>query len=309
MLAQLAVVLRRGEVDLGGLKVRRVYLTGWSQSGSYMVRYVNDLASMYEQSFGFPLFDGYLTGGTGYNCVPGLCQSDSPASVFTDDVKIHHTAQPYIAVHTESENCRLGGWYSQQPDSDDADLRYRRYEIPGSTHDAKYNMLDYYLGSDDQQRAGVVLHNPGMTNTPNDYPYEIVFHAAWDYLYRWVEENTPPPKVERIKVAEDRFNNVVDEHGNAVGGYRLPPVDLPVCTYHPISVPFRADYATDCYLYGYRENFTVEKLKKLYGTLADYEKLVEQKTDELIAKGLVLPSDRETLIRHTVASAQSAGLQ
>lgn len=309
MLTDLADALRSGVVDLGGIEVSRVYLTGWSQSGGYMLTYINRLLPMYEVGREKPVFDGYLAGGAAYTCAPGLNQRETPAGDSPEELRIRACSAPVIFVHTESENARIGGRAAQQPDSDTPTLRYRRYEIPGSTHDAKYNMFDYYWGSDDQQRVGVILKNPGMTDTPNDYPYEIVFHAAWQFLDDWVQKGVAPPSVARIEVCEDGLTNRTDEHGNAVGGYRLPPIDLPVCTWHPISIPIRADFAFDCTLYGYKTYFPVETLKRMYTSLAHYRDLVERQTRTLVDDGLVLAEDAEELVRRTVQLAVEAGMQ
>lgn len=308
MLTDLADAFREGNVPVNGIVTKRLYLTGWSQSGSYMVRYVNDIVPLRNKSGKYPVFDGYLAGGTGYIVVPGLNQSESPAYIGGPDVKIQHTASPYIAVHTESENARLGGYEASQPDSDEPLLKYRRYEIPGSTHDSYYNMTEYYRGSDDMERAGIYLRSPGVDPYPNNYPYEYVFHAAWFYLFRWVEKGIPAPKIPRIEVKKD-YTNVFDESGNAKGGWRQPAIDLPVCRYHPISRPLRADFSMDCYLYGYREFFSIDTLKRLYGSLSGYSSLVQKKAYECAEQGLLLKEDMEACIERTVAIAMEAGLK
>jgi len=308
MLTDLADALRSGSVPLEGIVPKRLYLTGWSQSGSYMTRYVNDLIPMIQAKRAQPVFDGYLAAGTGYIVVPGLNQSESPAYIFSGDIKIKEARQPFIAVQTESENARLGGYEAQQEDSDAAELLYRRYEIPGSTHDSYYNMTEYYLGSDDMWRTGVMLKSPGLDPYPNNYPYEYVFHAVWAHLHRWVEKGVPAPKVERIAVNADHYTNECDSYGNAKGGWRQPAIDLPVCTYHPISRPLRSDFTMDCYLYGYREMFPVDRLRKMYGTLEAYRGKVRERSDELVKEGLLLAEDVESCVARTTTTAAEAGL-
>ena len=48
--------------------------------------------------------------------------------------------EPYININTESEN-RMVRW---SDDYDRPDYKFRTYQIPASSHDSKYNLLDYY---------------------------------------------------------------------------------------------------------------------------------------------------------------------
>ena len=65
MLTDLAWLLRGDEEQnpIREYKREYVYLTGWSQSGSYLFRYLNSFAYRPEVARGACVFDGYLSGG------------------------------------------------------------------------------------------------------------------------------------------------------------------------------------------------------------------------------------------------------
>lgn len=57
------------------------------------------------------------------------------------------------------------------------------------------------------------------------------------HLYDWVRDGKQPFTTEKIEVKDGV--NVTDGTGNAVGGYRLPFVEVPLCIYHPVSTPMK----------------------------------------------------------------------
>ena len=88
-----------------------------------------------------------------------------------------------------------------------------------------------------------------------------------------------------------------DEHGNAVGGIRWPHVAVPLGT-HRAEPPSegRAD------LMGSTTAFDPEKVRRLYGTLEQYQKRFADAVDELVATGVVLPEDADS-VRDPLKSA------
>ncbi|MDO4345074.1 MAG: alpha/beta hydrolase domain-containing protein [Eubacteriales bacterium] len=84
MLTELAQKVREGADFLSPLsktagelwRPERVYLAGWSQSGSYMVTYTNYFAKARYERKEAPVFDGYFSAAPGPCVVPGLNQSE-----------------------------------------------------------------------------------------------------------------------------------------------------------------------------------------------------------------------------------------
>ena len=62
-------------------------------------------------------------------------------------------------------------------------------------------------------------------------------------------------------------------------------------------------------MFGHVMPFAPEQLKALYGNLEHYRSLVEESTDNAVAKGFVLAEDREELIERVVATAKRRGLE
>lgn len=319
MLGDLAEALRAGNVPIPSLVANRIYLAGWSQSACCVFRYVTTFTPMRDAMRKAQLFDGYVAAGgmASKELLPGVNQYESSVRTGKSEPLHVKCAQPFVTVQTESENhgfSGLGMNYSiveqrppAQQDSDETGNLYRIYDIPGSTHDNKYNMIDYYRNDLDLHKVGIFLGFTGAEPYPNDYPYELAFCAIFHHLYAWAEKGIVPPRAKSIQV-DTANRNVRDIHGNAVGGWRLPFVDLPVAAYIPDSTPLKPQ-SRNLSLFGYKVPFSKDKLIKMYGSLKEYYDLVEKRTDELIDKGFLLAPDRDACISLAVKRAIQGGLE
>ncbi|MCX4315606.1 MAG: alpha/beta hydrolase domain-containing protein, partial [Lachnospiraceae bacterium] len=121
-----------------------LYLTGWSQSGGYVTRIVNSFAYLPEHCEDSPLFDGYLAAGCGAEMAPMNAYEGGSRFGRGGVPKGSRMGakEPYININTESEN-RHVSWIG---DSDQPGYLFRTYQIPGSSHDSSYNLLQYYEG-------------------------------------------------------------------------------------------------------------------------------------------------------------------
>lgn len=288
------------------------YLAGWSQSGCYMVTFVNCFAYKDLKNIQEPIYDGYFSTGAVPSAAPGVNQEESiRASALVDPEvpgRLRKLYQPFIEIHTESENAHMGSFPTQTPDSDAEDFRYRAYDIPGASHDVKDNMIDYYALDPDLPKTGIFPGYGGMEPYPNDYPYNFIFHRALNMLFDWVRKGVKPPHVPRIQV-DEKEDNVVDESGNAVGGWRTAFLEYPTCTYVPVSTPLKPDFAFGCGLFGHKKPFGAEELKKRYGSLAQYKKMVEDMADKQIREGMLEAADKDDYISMATGFAAEGGLQ
>ena len=301
MLTDTAQAIRSGELPLGGCEVKRVYLIGWSQSTIYMVQYLNYFA--YRN--GASPFDGYFSGGGVRALAPALNQYGIPECPGEYGTVLHRVSEPYVALQTESENYALGNEIVRQPDSDDPNFKYRIYDLPGATHDCQQTMQDYYRDDPDQYTLGLVLAYPVREGLPNNFPSMFAFHRACDLMYRWAEQGEAPMRLPRIEVG---FNeqNVRDLDGNAVGGWRLPPVDVPVCMYYPFPEQLQQSAFS---LYGARYPFSPEKLRTRYGSLAEFRARVEQSAQQAVSDGRLMQEDYDACVAFSVEEAARYGLQ
>jgi hypothetical protein len=316
MLTDLAELLR-GQSELNPLRKygpNKRYLLGWSQSGSYLCRYVRSFDDYNTEKA--PAYDGYLAAGCGADLAP-LNAYESGTGMFTfcgvPKGSVMGAKEPYININTESEN-RMVRW---EGDFDQPNFKFRTYQIPASSHDSKYNLLDYYAeqGKRDCEKIGAVLCYEGSEGEPLDNPYELVFNAIYPMLYRWVRSGVPAPHAPKIEteitdachadVAGAWVKNKTDLFGNALGGIRTPAVDAPVGTYSSASK--KADGSHQM-MFGQVIPFSAEKLIALYGSLANYEALVTRLADKMCEDGFLLREDEPEMIAQTVALAGRRGL-
>ena len=319
MLIDLAKELRKDHSDLNPIKgfgKNWLFLAGWSQSGSYLARVVHTFAYRPENCDQGPLFDGYFNSGSGAGDKPlnsyagggGVNFSGLPSSA-----SMIVTREPFIAVNTESEN-RHTYWNG---DADEANYKFRTWQIPCSSHDTKYTLLDYYKPLEiDLKKAGIVLEWEGLEENggPLETPYEPIFSAAMKALINWARFHIPAPHAPKIETEvtpepTDKTGQLVankkDAFGNALGGIRYPTADCPTASYQ--SYTDRADGNIQM-MFGTAKPFSPELLKSLYGSLAHYKELVEQSTDSAISKGFVLQEDRQEMIDYSVELAARRGL-
>ncbi|GAE93121.1 hypothetical protein JCM21714_2160 [Gracilibacillus boraciitolerans JCM 21714] len=190
------------------------FLSGWSQSGGYLIRFIKDFAYDSEDQ---DLFNGYLSYGTVSLCTPNLNQEDLTDPT-TLDLTLPKLKSPMIEMHTESENVSLNNHNSRMEDSE----YYRVYDITGPSHNTQNTSDEYYKDDLDLKKAGFSSLYHGKELYPNNFPHEFAFQAAQHSMYMWVRDGKHPISVEEIKV-DDELNNVKDENGNSIGGWRLPP--------------------------------------------------------------------------------------
>lgn len=278
-------------------------LSGWSQSGGYMIRYLKDFQDVNEKE---GLFDGYFSCGSGSISTPDLNQ-DMGQTAFYIDRNLYEIRKPFMEIHTESENFRLGNEASRGENGNREDYHYRIYDIPGATHDSMRTMTEYYMHDEDVHRAGIVPIYPGREPRGNDYPYELVFHRCLEYLYEWIREGKEPPIIAEIPV-DEHGNNVTDEYGNAIDGWRLPQIDFATRIYVPFCTPMKQEYKLEAELFGYVKALPKEILVKRYENLETYKELVCSAAEKCVEKGLLLPDDMEACIVDAVKKAAQDGL-
>lgn len=305
MLADLAEALRKpGNPFLPNLQPAFQYLAGWSQSGGYMIRWLKTFAYRSEREA--PYFDGYFSCGSTSCLMPDLNQGYGPTGQ-TADATLPYLPQPMVEIHTESENLKWHNYASILPDSNIPGRRYRVYGIAGSTHDSQNTWPGWYAGDSDSKRIGVLSTYPGQENKPNDFPYELAFRAALKALYAWVREGKVPESQEPIR-ADLLHENLPDETGNSQGGWRLPPIEVPLAAYRPVCAANAESTPIAASLFGYVENYPLDLAKTLYRSYEHYLELVEESIRKCVRKGLLLTEDADECRAYCKALAAEIGL-
>ena len=160
-----------------------------------------------------------------------------------------------------------------------------------STAHADAGLLGQVLQQPSDPSLGSLL---GCETPINDGPQREVLQAALHHLVAWVAEGTPPPSSPRLELA-DADTAVIDrdELGNALGGIRTPPVDVPVAA---LSGDAAGDSATFCFLFGSTETFDADTLADLYDSEADYLAEFEASAADAVDAGFLLQPDADELV-------------
>jgi hypothetical protein len=125
-----------------------------------------------------------------------------------------------------------------------------------------------------------------------ELPMRYALNTAIEQLHQWLRGG--PPAVQPPRARFDAAGTLLrDEHGNALGGLRLPPMDVPVATYN----------ATACGLLGQTVPFTPERLLALYPTHDEYVAQMRAAIEAAVAGRILLPSDAAQLLRKVERSA------
>jgi hypothetical protein len=179
---------------------------------------------------------------------------------------------------------------ARQPDTD----TYRFWEVAGTSH---VNVA-----------RDAVATTPGM-KSPNWLSYTPVYDAALRHMHIWLAAGDAPPVMPPISVAAgDGGSRAIerDEHGNAVGGIRLPELAVPSAEHRGIGQRVEGG-SRFAFLYGFSRDFSTEELAELYADrhafLARYDEALEM----AVKKGYVLP-EQAPVLRETAGEWASASL-
>jgi hypothetical protein len=292
---------------LKGFGVKRAYLTGYSQTGGFLVTYINSIRPLSSAALadGTPVYDGYLI-GDGDGLPPALNQCAAPPKAGDPFFVIQPRPEPVISVRSQS----LLGWNipARRADGDSPHDRYRSYEIPGAGH-INQRIERLRVNGADCAKAGIAFPTPKCTETTRygltDFPFEYFMNAAFANLDAWVRSGTLPPKTPPIDAQLLGGDSLVkkDEYDNALGGLRSPYLDVPVARYYAKSTPGDVATGSVCGLLGYKVPFDKDVIAKLYPSHELYVSKVVQQVDELVTKKLLTPTDGEK-IKKEAASAK-----
>lgn len=270
-----------GTDPLEGLTVDTVLATGQSQSAFYMRNYITDVQPEYG------IVDGFLPACSGLTDVP-------------DDLA------PVLWLNSEDEaTSDLDFGFGGDGPRDDSNL-FKLWEVAGASHvnywlhawndavaardhDAEPATWDETTAGQYGQQADGTFGECGY----NYFPMRDAYRAAVEHLRAWVEDGAEPPSAPRLERADGEVRT--DESGNALGGLRLPPIDVPVATYDARN--------SDCDLTGQTHPFDDATLADLYPTHDDYVAEFQAAADAAVDRGHLLSTDAEALVQRAEASS------
>jgi hypothetical protein len=248
--------------------------------------------------------------GRGASLGPGV---EAPAVLrYRDDL-----VAPILTVNSESE--ALATYPARQPDT----AKLRSWEVAASAHQDTF--VDAVIDAEIQRDLGFGL--PPCTPPANSMPLQYVVQAALDHLNRWSGERSEPARLRRLRAdaaapgvagSPDRSPRRVpappsfppisisasplairrDGNGNALGGIRMPQLDVPTAQYGPVGAPEELR----CDLRGFTIPFSDERLADLYPSHAAYVRRIAWATERAVRAGYVLRAD----VAEIVAQADAA---
>jgi len=284
MLGQLGLLLKSGQraAILPGFGKPRVFMTGVSQSSIYIRTWVAGFHDRYRTADGKPVYDGYLAiVGPAMirinQCARDMELADPLQKLTPPDV-------PFISLSSEGEMWQAR--YTRQPDAFTATGGIVSYEIAGSSH----SRVDFPGAAPDSMarppvadmvKAGMTMPaapaSPAAGPAPNDLAWAPALRGAYANLQLWARDGVRPPVAPGIAL-DDAMEIKRDVHGNALGGLRMPYIDVPVASYTGYLTVGGMGGIT-----GTAKPLPPEVLKTLYPDHASYVAKFSAATDALVA--------------------------
>ncbi len=288
MLGQVGSWLRAQSGFFGSGPMTYLCLTGQSQSGAYLNTFIHYFDPILSGE-GQPLFDGYLN-IVGAAIERGLRQTGRGMYADLTSRAAFRSRIPFILISSEGDLTLFRGMGTGPlpEDRDEPGDRCRYYEVAGSPHTDLACPVRPAVA--EIERAGRVFSPPSgeVLRTLNTFPLDCYVDGFLEQLYRWHTTGVAPACAPRIR--RDAEGGLVrDEHGNAVGGFRTPYLDLPAGRYDGCDPNEQVS--------GTLIRFAPERLRALWGSKPQYLARFAAAIDAQIADGWLCPADRDRMLR------------
>ncbi|NOJ61185.1 alpha/beta hydrolase domain-containing protein [Arthrobacter sp. 260] len=269
-------------------RVEHAYGFGYSQTGGFLVNYINGVNPLVVAADGAPIYDAYIVavaGGAFAGAYPmNQCEPAPPAA----DVRRQFKDVGVPIMRMMSQSDYLPGIGSRRADSDAPGDQYRHYEMAGAGH-ATPDELVFSASSEDIIAADRAVPPASCNEGPRSrFPSSIFFNAALRNLDLWVREGIAPPRAEPILVRDGA--PVLDEFGNVQGGLRSPFLDAPTSTWYGT-----ATGASFCFIAGYERPLPQNTIDSLYKNHGSYVKAVKNSARTLERQGFLTDYDARDL--------------
>jgi hypothetical protein len=289
MIAQAGALLRSAsrENPLSALHPQRIIAAGYADAGNYVVAYANAMHGRWRLVGGAPVFDGYLdvAGPRAlplHPCATALGDNDPRNGVLPRDV-------PFVVVMTQTELARV--LPVRRASSDARRDNFRYFELAGASRAGPWP--SGRPAQTDLVIAGIELNATDLCReVPSDYPAGLALNALWRQYDSLLVAGESMIQTPRIEVGANGAP-LLDAHGNARGGWRLPQLDVPLASYGSHSTPaVDSDIArSTCAQTGSVRDLSQAQLRQLYKDRNGYLKRFNEAVDNAVDGRRLLAED------------------
>ena len=291
---QIAQHVRGGarRVLLPGMTPDKIIAMGESQSASRLVTYINAVHPLERIYNGFLVFS---RGSGAASIADGVVMPTRPV-MRTD------TPGRIINVQTEGDIAVLRSHYVRQDDMG----RFRLWEIAGGSH------------TDEHTLSPKNPPTPSVAGSPcefrlNSARSHMVVAAAVRGLHEWTRKIASPHKAPRIDLGPDIDADdpvARDADGNALGGIRLPQMEVPIATIDGLVNPAAPGapplFQSFCRLFGRTQPFSEAELDARYPSRVGYVIAFHDAAVAVGERRWVLPEDVQILVWEALVSGIGA---
>lgn len=197
---------------------------------------------------------------------------------------------PVFKVYSESESA-TAVFNTLQPDTDGM----RTWHVTGTTHSDWQSMIVRYPELIRDQPTAALVDTCAQGPTRSRIPERYTWAAATAHLVTWARDGVAPPTAPPLFTPQGTVER--DAYGNALGGLRLAPVEVPI-----------AKAAAGCGLNGIYVPFDTATLNSLYPDRGSYLEPFFAAVEQNVAAGYVLPADGEEMWANAQSSIIGRGL-
>ena len=304
MISQVGALLKSNVAGrpLAGLQVQALYLT---TQGSDVATYANAIHANLEN--GKPVYDGYLL-KAGFN-MTRLNQCAQPPAANDPRQVIKNVGVPVIEVAAQGEI--LGGTVAlRRADSDEANDRFRLYEVASAGHIDKSAYFGFPVQQDQVAAVGIAqgtVEWPFNAKCEPEVPLMepslmgLIFNSAFSNLDQWVKKGIPAPRAPQISLTNPGTPQDIvstDRLGHGLGGVRTPDIDVPDAIYFTSSPG-----PGTCREMGHKAPFDTARIIELYGNKRSYVNLFTETVDRLVKERWLTEGDAKRIKQGLNASS------
>lgn len=286
---QVASLLRgKHGARLFGKLPKTLIAFGGSQSEQRLLEFMSRARTGHKRPFdGYFLNVGGLDASFGQSVDVNLGRADRNVASIPASPEV-----PVFLLNSEREV--LLNFARRRPDS----RTFRYWEVAGSGHFSR-------LAQETAQRKALreIPALSGVNGTrcgdmlPGPVGVEYVARAVIKHLTTWIQDGVEPPHADPVATVEisGAVQIARDKFGNALGGVRLPLVDVPTGRILGSAAPASAGILCEN-IAGFVP-FSESEIDRLYPSHYDYVNKVSAAADAAVKAGYLLPVDAELIIQ------------